>query len=279
MQNIKYHVLNTLSVILFSFLLASTINQFIRYAISPSQDFQPRKKRIVQQQAVSRGFEDYGVIVDSGFFRIASAAASADGAITAGGIMELQLLGTISGPPAIARALIKKNTEKDPEIFKLGGNVYGYRLVRIDNAKVYLKSSDRVEVIDMFAVPTQGAGTDPRQSVPGAGPSRVKQTLSRSELQQKVLNNMDNALKGIRAAPYRLDDKIVGYRLLRVQPSSVLFKLGARSGDIVKRVNGHPVDSTERLYQMWNSIQGDSKITVDLERDGRLVNYDFTITD
>lgn len=279
MQNIKYHILNTLSVIVFSFLLASTVNQFILYAIAPNQDFQPRKKKIVRQQSVSRNLEDYSLISDSGFFRIASAAASAEGALVAGGIMELQLLGTISGPPAIARALIKKNTEKDPEIFRLGGNVYGYKLVRIDNAKVYLKSSGSVEVIDMFAIPTQGAAGDPKQAIPGAASGRIRQTLSRSELQQKVLSNVDNALKGIRAAPYRLDDKIVGYRLLRVQPSSVLFKLGARSGDIVKRVNGHPVDSTEKLYQMWNSIQGESKITVDLERNGRLINYDFNITD
>ena len=59
----------------------------------------------------------------------------------------------------------------------------------------------------------------------------------------------------------------------------MLYQLGARNGDVVRRVNGHPIDSTEKLYQMWKSIQGDSRITIDLERGGKLVNYDFTVSE
>jgi hypothetical protein len=50
----------------------------------------------------------------------------------------LTLMGTITGPWSIARALIKKNGEKDPAIFALykvnseiSNDVYGYKLVRI----------------------------------------------------------------------------------------------------------------------------------------------------
>ncbi len=276
MQNIKYHALNSLSVVVFSFLLATTLNQFIRMSFVAPPDRMIKKQRSISQPASVKSFDDYKVILDSGFFRMAGPESASSGVAGSSALSDLQLLGTISGPPAIARALIKKNTEKEPVIFRLYGNVYGYKLVGIDNAKVYLKANNKVEVIDMFAIPARDAG------VPPTGPGqegKIKQTISRAELQQKVLNNMDNALQGLRAGPHRVDGKILGYKIFRIQPSSILYKLGARNGDVVLRVNGHPIDSTEKLYKMWQSIQGESKITVDLDRGGKLINYDFSITE
>jgi general secretion pathway protein C len=277
MQNIKYHALNTLAVLVFSFLLATTLNQFFRMSFTPAPERQLRKTRAAAQQAPARSYEDYKSILDSGFFRIAGTDSAAGNAPGSSAISDLQLLGTISGPPSIARALIKKNTEKDPVIFRLYSAVYGYKLVAIDNTKVYLKSSERVEIIDMFA--TQGTDASGKPVSPAGQEGKIKQTISRAELQQKVLNNMDNALQGLRAGPHRVDGKIQGYKLFRVQPNSILYRLGARNGDIVMRVNGHPVDSTEKLYKMWQNIQGESKITVDLDRGGKLINYDFSITE
>lgn len=278
MQNIKYHTLNTLSVTVFSFILASTATQFIRIGFVSPDERQERGPRANTGLSPARSFEDYQVILDSGFFRLAGLESAENPAASSSALSDLQLLGTISGPPSISRALIKRTSEKDPVIFKLWNNVYGYRLVRIDDSKVYLKANDKVEVIDMFANPPQ-SGSPGQIPSPASQEGKVKQTLSRAELQQKVLNNMDNALRGLRAGPHRIDGRIVGYKLFRVQPSSMLHRLGARNGDIVMRVNGHPVDSTEKLYQMWQSIQGESRITVDLERGGRLVNYEFTISE
>lgn len=278
MQNIKYHLLNALSVVIFSCVLAATINQFFRLSISTGPGSQLKKHVPRQREVPAKTYDDYSGILNSGFFRKA-------GIDTAGGvsgvtsaISDLQLLGTISGPPAIARALIKKNTEKDAEIFRLWSTVYGFKLIRIDNSKVYLKSGGNVEMLDMFTPTLPGSGPAARQG-PSTQQGRIQQTISRSELQQKVLNNMDNALQGLRAGPYRVDGKIEGYKLFRVQPSNILYKLGARNGDVVKRVNGHPIDSTEKLYKMWQSIQGESRITVDLDRGGKLINYEFSITE
>lgn len=276
MQNIKYHVLNTISVTVFSFVFAATINQFIRLSITPIPSKQLKKPKTISQIATPKSFDDYKPIIDSGFFRVASPESAQGSAAVSSAISELQLLGTISGPPVIARALVKKNNQKDPEIFKLGSNVYGFNLVRIDNSKIYLKSGDKVEIMDMFGT-LKPEGQKP--APPTDQSNKFKQTISKSELQQKALKNMDNALSGLRAGPHRVDGKIEGYKLFFVDPSSMLYKLGARNGDIVKRVNGHPIDSTEKLYQMWQSIQGESKITVDLDRGGKLVNYDFTLTE
>jgi type II secretory pathway component PulC len=279
MQNIKYHAVNTVSIIAFALVLAAGINQIIRLSITPLPGNQQRKQRTASRQLPAKTFDDYRQVLDSGFFRLAGQETLNGAAAASSRLTELQLMGTISGPATIARALIKKNTEKDPEVFRPGSAVYGFTLVRIDNARVYLRGGDKkIEVLDMFSGPAP-SGDATRGSSPSPGEGRIKQTISRAELQQKVLNNMDNALAGLRAGPYRVDGRIEGFKLFRVQPNSVLYQLGARNGDVVRRVNGHPIESTEKLYQLWKSIQGDSRITIDLERGGKLVNYDFTVSD
>ncbi|MBN2400970.1 MAG: hypothetical protein JXN64_01080 [Spirochaetes bacterium] len=283
MQNTRYHIINTGAVILFSFITAMTINQFIRLSISPNYSISADKDRYTAPLIVKRSFDEYKAILDSNFFKIASdsgtAKESGDTVVSVSSdLAELQLLGTISGPASIARILIKNRREKDAQIFKLWENVYGYKLVRIDNAKIYLKKDKTVETLNMYPKEKKSQQT---ASYPGAVQNNSKntQSISRSEIQQKVLNNIDTALMGLRAGPNRVNGNIDGYKLFRVSPNNILYRLGARSGDIAKRINGHPIDSTEKLLGLWQSIQGDSKITVDIERGGKLQTFEFNVTD
>ncbi len=281
MQNIKYHLLNTISILVFSYLTAITINQFFKFDFIPSYNTTYKRQRNLSQRSLIRSFDDYRTILESGFFKLSDETDDTNTAIAPSteNITDLFLLGTITGPSSIARAMIKKRTEREAKIFKLWSDVYGYKLVRINNTKAYLKMGNDIKVLDMFAQVDRGREDSTRRRVPSESAGQLKRTISRSEIQQKVLNNMDNALRGIRAGPYRVDGKIEGYKIFRIRPYNILYKFGARNGDILKRVNGHAVDSTKKLYKMWESLKDDPKITVDLERNGKLITYDFTISE
>jgi general secretion pathway protein C len=283
MQNIRYHIINTGAIILFSFITAMTVSQFIRLSITPTYSISTERERYNAPQTVKKSYDEYKAILDSNFFKIASdtnqSKNSGDALMPAASDLgDLQLLGTISGPASIARILIKKKQEKDAQIFKLWDDVYGYKLVRIDNSKIYLKKDKNTQILDMY--PKEEKIQQTALSAAGiSGNSKNSQTISRSEIQQKVLNNIDNALEGLRAGPNTVNGNIEGYKLFRVSPNNILYKLGARSGDIARRINGHPIDSTEKLLGLWKSIQGDSKITVDLERGGKLLTFELNVTD
>lgn len=283
-QNIRYHIINTSAVILFSFITALTINQFIKLSIGPTYSASAEKERYTAPQTVKKSYDEYKVILDSNFFKIASdsdKAKDSGNSLTpvAGDLNELQLLGTISGPASIARILLKKKQEKDAQIFKLWNDVYGYKLIRIDNAKIFLKKDKTIEILDMYPKDEKIQQTSSPGAVRPATSSKTTQALSRSEIQQKLLNNIDNALEGLRAGPNKVNGKIDGFTLMRVSPNNFLYKLGARSGDIAKRINGHPIDSTEKLLGLWQSVQGESKITVDIERGGKVQTFEFNVTD
>ncbi len=284
MQNLKYHSLNVISILLFSFMLASTINQIIKYNLSPGYTTAKTSTRRVYASNTRKNFDDYKIISESGFFKIAGPGDLAGDSLNpAGAISELTLLGTISGPTNIARAMILKTGEKSPGVFALykvdsevANDVYGNKLVGIGDGKVYLEAGGQKVALELYAKKVVNP-QNPASPTDAGG--QFNQTLSRSELKQKVFNNMDNALQGLQAGPYRVNGQIVGYRLITVRPQNIMFRLGARSGDIVKRINGQILDSTQKLMSMWETIKNDPKITIDIERNGKNLRYDFNITD
>jgi len=285
MQNLKYHIINTVSILIFSYSAAATVSQAVkyRYASEPSSvKIKTEKKHMT---GILSSFDDYSSITESGFFLMSdSVGGEAEGAETARSVDDMTLMGTITGPSSIARAMIQKKGDKYPRIFSLvrisseiNNNVFGYTLVSIDTKRVYLEKDGERKVLDLY---TKKDDTNETGSSGGIeSGTRIKRTISRSEIKQKVLNNMDNALKGLRAGPYRVGGKIEGYRLVKIRPYNILYKLGARSGDIVKRINGHSIDSTQKLYNMWESLKNESKITVDLERRGQLMTFDLNISE
>jgi len=278
MTRIQIQAINTISVIIFSFITAQVINQGVKFFIKPADFKNYVHTRYKPSTPSLKSFNEYQSMLDSNFFKVATVDSSGAAAMSSE-INELVVLGTISGPSNIARALIKKQSESSAQIYKIGMDVYGFKLIKIDNAKVYLKKDNKVEIIDMFAKEKTPSSSSGPQLSQQSSPNKIVKSISKSEIQQKVLNNLDNALNGVRAGPYRVGGKIEGFKLFSVAPFNILYSMGARSGDIVKRINGQPIDSTEKLMKMWETLKTDTRFVIELERSGQMITYDLNVSD
>jgi general secretion pathway protein C len=280
MHTLKYHAVNTTAVIFFSFVCAVTINSVVRFILAPVQFIPSVSSSSGHDSAAQKPPIDINSIVDAGFFKIAVPEAASGPAVSSE-LSELVLMATMMGPDSVACAMIKKKSDNAPQIFMYKDrwkvDVFGYKLVSIAKTTVRLKSGDKTYVLDMYASPT-AVSDQPRGGTDSQG-GRQKKTLSKSDLQQKIKNNMDMMLKGLRAGPYMVNGKIDGYKLFIVNPDNYLYEIGARSGDIIKRINGHPIDSTEKLYKIWQTLPQESRILLDLDRGGQTVSYDYTFTE
>jgi len=277
MQNIKYHAITISSVLLFSYISAITINGIIKnnFAVYPSEKSRMKMSKNIQKENLNI---DINQLVESGFFRAASSNAADSTEDISSAINDFKLIGTVTGPPAIMRALIIKKGEKQPEVFKLGKDVYGFTLSGIDSSKIILKKNNETYTLNLHEKknisPTDKAGS-------GEAPSGgvVKKNISRAEMQQKVMNDIDNAMQGIQAGPHRVNGQIEGFKLIRIRPYNILYEYGIRSGDIIKRINGKKVDSTEKLFNMWQGMKNESKMAIDVERNGKIITFEVNITD
>jgi type II secretion system protein C len=278
MQNIRFTLINYSAAAFFSFACAYTAMETVHYAFAPEKKIVSSRPAPKSPDFQSKPAVSVDNIVNSGVFilaRTVESGGSAEGAAVNEALSNLILLGTITGDRSIARAMIKKRSDNSTDIFKTGQNAFGYTLVRVDNYKVYLKSGKETFILDMFAK-EQAPAAGPAAA--STGPNTIKSTLSKGELQQKIANNMDNMLKGMRAGPNRVGDVIDGFKIFIVPPDNILYQLGVRNGDIIKRINGHPIDSMEKLYNLWQQFPKESKVVVDIQRGEQVVTYDFTMT-
>lgn len=280
MHTFKYHAANIAAVMFFSFVCAVTINTVVRFVLAPVQFIPSTPASSAQNTAAVKPQIDVNAIVNSGFFRLASPESTVSSLPAASDLSDLVLMATMLGPDSVACAMIKKKSDNAPKIFmykdRWKDDVFGYKLIRISKTTVTLKSGDQVVVLDMYAPPAPPAGSVPNQQ---PGGEKLKKTISRSDLQQRIKNNMDTMLQGLRAGPYLVNGKIDGYKLFIVQPDNYLYLIGARSGDVIKRINGHPIDSTEKLYKIWQTLPQESRVLLDLDRGGQTVSYDYTFTE
>jgi type II secretion system protein C len=286
MQNVKYHLINIAAVVLFSCSAASAITQSVRYVMAPA--YTPVKKQVLpgKKNEIRQSKDDLvSSILGSGMFKTSGMPdVSTAAGNTASAAPDLTLLGTVTGPSSISRAVIGKSGEKDPKIYALynvskdiGNDVYGNKLIRIGADRVWLESNGQEFVLELFAKPKRPP--DPGKGAATDDASKVTKSMSRAEIKQTVLNDLDNAMKGLVAGPYRKNGKLEGYVLKTISPENILYRFGLRNGDIIKRVNGKELNSTEKLYTMWQTMQNEPKITADVERSGRTMTFDLNITE
>jgi general secretion pathway protein C len=102
--------------------------------------------------------------------------------------------------------------------------------------------------------------------------------LKRNDL-LKYTNNLAGILQQARSVPNRNPQtgEIDGFRLLDFQPGSIYEKLGLQRMDVIKGVNGDPVDSPAKAMELYNALKNSDKINISVERNGKTESLDYTI--
>jgi len=277
MQNIKYHAITFSTVLIFSYISAVTINGIIKnnLVVYPSEKIRLKMAKPLIKDNLNI---DINQLIESGFFRTASANSADDAGEASSAINDFKLIGTVTGPPNIARALILKKGERQPDIFKLWKDMYGFTIIGIESSKIYLKKNNEKFTLNLYDKKDITPSENPVKTEASSG-GVIKKNISRAEMQQKVMNDIDNAMQGIQAGPHRVNGQIEGFKLIRIRPYNILYEYGIRSGDIIKRINGKKVDSTEKLFNMWQGMKNESKMVIDVERNGQIVTFEVNITD
>ena len=74
-----------------------------------------------------------------------------------------------------------------------------------------------------------------------------------------------------------IPSKSGGFQVQQIQPGSLYEKLGLRAGDVIKVVNGQPVNSVEDAMRLYQQMQGVAAVQIEIARNGKPENlyYQF----
>ncbi len=105
---------------------------------------------------------------------------------------------------------------------------------------------------------------------------KYHKVVKRSDVMQAMSRPVE-VMKGIKYAIVREKDKVVGFRIAGVTDSSMFGTYGMRNNDIVRAVNGKPLDETFNPILMMTDIVASDVIRVDLRRNNRDVTLTFEL--
>jgi general secretion pathway protein C len=94
----------------------------------------------------------------------------------------------------------------------------------------------------------------------------------------KYTSDLSNVLQQAAMIPVRgPGGEIQGFRFVNIQPDSIYTKLGFQVGDVIKSVNGEPIDSPAKALELYNALKGSHDIKLNVERNGREQEMQYLI--
>lgn len=208
----------------------------------------------------------------------------ATAAAPAPSLSDLILLGTAVGSFRETFALIQK-AGKEERVFRLGDTVFDTGplvSVRKDSVEI-LVSGKRVKVYSPTAA---GADTTAKQpqpagAMPGGSGLAAPMGGGNYVIDQRALNasldNIGQAMTDARLLPSMKDGKVEGFRASEVKPQGIFGTIGIKNGDILRAINDFPIDSPEKAIQSFASLKGQTRIKLDLIRDGQPTTFNYDI--
>lgn len=157
-------------------------------------------------------------------------------------------------------------------------------IVRVERQKVIIRNlnSSRLEFIEMKKESKVSFGSS--RPAAGGGAADVQRvgdntfSIKRSDV-LKYTNDLSSVLMQARAVPNREPGtgNINGFRILDMQPGSIYEQLGLQRMDIIKSVDGTPVDSPAKAMELYNLLKNSPKVTLQIERNGKSENMTYNI--
>jgi general secretion pathway protein C len=194
--------------------------------------------------------------------------------------LQLALLGTIAGDSESARAIILDQKNKKQDIYRVGDSVQNAEIRQILRGKVILRHGENDEILTMVE---NSAKVQPKTGTPPEEVSEVAEEIveevipiTREEL-QGTINDLNQLMTQVRIRPYFRQGKPQGLIVSQIQTDSIFEKLGLMNGDIIASVNGEQMSSPEEAFQLYNSLNSGSQVSIEITRRGqkKTLTYDI----
>lgn len=201
--------------------------------------------------------------------------------------LPITVIGTlVHSNPAKSLAALEIKSKNLSGSFSTGADLEGLATIeKIERNMVFIRNSSSgiLEYLELSKGGTKVAfgASKPEISKPGKEVQNVGNNtfaIKRSDL-LKYTNDLSSVLMQARAVPNRDPNtgEINGFRVLDMQPGSIYEQLGLQRMDVIKGVNGEPVDSVQKAMEMYNTLKNGTQVKMQIERSGKTETFTYDV--
>jgi type II secretory pathway component PulC len=194
----------------------------------------------------------------------------------------LALSGTISGSPAVARALIKDLKTGVLDLYKIDQTVAGARIESIEENAVVLNCDGQRMVLKLNIA---SSGRNNNNQLPSHQTINQISNVAKAELSAKkaVTNTktkigyVEKVLNNAVIEPYSANGRIEGLQITGLENLNIAKNLGLKNKDVIRSVNGHRLTNKQKAYQVFKKAKSQPAIDIELLRDNNTKKLSFTM--
>lgn len=203
--------------------------------------------------------------------------------------LPLNLIGTlVHSNPEKSIAAIEVKSKSMTGSYVTGAEIENLAKVeKVERTRVYIRNSNTgaMEYIEMKSANKVSFDTAKTTAAPvKTGGGEVVSTgtnqfqIKRADL-LKYTNDLSSVLMQARAVPNRDPNtgEINGFRILDMQPGSIYEQLGLQRMDVLKGVNGEPIDSIQKAMEMYNTLKNGNQVKLQIERGGKSDTFTYDV--
>ena len=203
--------------------------------------------------------------------------------------LPLKLVGTIvHGNPTRSVATIQNSSQslnKQFQAYRVGYEIKGMAtILSVSRKRVVFRNinNGRKEFIEIkedvkFKIGLSAPkAAGPKKEVEREGNRFI---LKRSDV-LKHTSNLPELLQQARAVPNIIPGsggQVDGFRLLEMEKGSIFEKLGLKRMDVIKGINGEPINSPAKAMELYNELKTAGRIDLEIERNGRPEVFNYII--
>jgi general secretion pathway protein C len=226
----------------------------------------------------------------------------------------LKLVGTVVGVPDRTYAVIEDLGTKRQDLYRLGDMVREAKVVEVVRNRVVLDNRGRREELlsfeksDIAAPSSSEAATrqltaqrrqpplpvsqatqppplpleenqETEEETPEVEIERVSENMWRINRDDLVeqLDGFAQMMQEARLTPHFAGGQPDGFMISNLPRNSLLARMGLRSGDIMKGVNGQKFGSLEEFFQAYQQLQTEPTLQIEVERSNRTETLTYEI--
>jgi len=196
----------------------------------------------------------------------------------------LELVGTVAGSSAVARAVLRDRTTKTVEAYKLGQTVRGARIEQIAQDHVVLLHNGRRVVLSMTAekaaVTGKGNRSESASESTGspvvAGIPAIGKPAEDTPIAARI-TQIATLLRAAKVEPVITNGQVEGLKVSELGNPDLAASFGLRDGDIIRTINGHRLTSKQKAFQVLMKARSAPRVDVELLRAGKSKTLSFIL--
>jgi len=251
--------------------LADTVDTLIGRSLEAASKFAAPRGQDRAALLKRRELSEYSTILERGLFGDGSGP-SASPALAAA--TSYKLIGTVEGVVFSGAVLLDGASQVFYRIYEKLPD--GSSVIKVMRDKITLRRADGstvdIENVDETKIVAL-------RSTGGAGVKKLSEGrfIVDQRAVQATTENMSQILMQARALPYLEHGKTVGFRMSEIVPNSIYTRIGLQNGDIIQQVNSQSLDDPGKFFQLYQGLQNEKTIAIDLIRGGQrqTLNYDI----